>query len=91
MKSSDLWILTYAEFIEMFKGYQKSLINHNNDIITVAWRTAVFQRYEKLPDLEKFLIKESDIKNKPKKQTTEQMILACRMLNAALGGKEIKT
>ncbi len=91
MKPSEFWVLTYAEFIEIFKGYQKSQIKHINDLITVAWRTAAFQRYKKLPDLEKFLIKESDMKDKPKPQTGNQMMKICRMWNAALGGKEIKT
>ena len=90
MSHNEFWQLTYAEFIVRYEEHIKSQVHKRNELVFHAWHVAMFNRQKRLPALDTVLTKEET--NKPKKaQTTEEMMSMCKMLNAAYGGKEIKT
>jgi hypothetical protein len=71
----------------MYEEHIKLHRQHKNDIISLAWHTAMFERQQKLEPLSNFLIKEhSEIKE----QTPEQQYAMIKMLNAALGGSVVE-
>ena len=83
MQPCEFWVLTYAEFSEMVKGYNRIQRDKMNDSICQAWHTAYLYRVNKMPSLESLLLK-----NEPKKeQTSDEMLATVKMLNAAFGGK----
>jgi hypothetical protein len=84
------WTLTYAEFVDMYKGHHKRFRRKINEIITAAWRTEAFRRTEKLEDLTNYLIGD-DTPKKPEAMSDMQMFNMIKAFNAALGGKEVVT
>ena len=87
MSPKEFWLLTFAEFVIIFKEYARTEKRKVNELLFLAWHTALFERQKKLPSLKSIYITEEE--REP--QSTEEMIAMCRMFNAALGGKEIKT
>jgi len=62
---------------------------HNN-IMSLAWHSAMFERMERIPPLSELLITENEtIESHP--QTMDNMLGVCKMLNAAYGGNVIMT
>ncbi len=86
MTHDEFWRLTYAEFVIRYKEHIKTLNHRRNEMIFTAWHVAYFSRVTKLPSLKSVLIEEEK-----REQSVDEMIAICRMMNAALGGKEIKT
>lgn len=89
------WELTPFEFHVMAMGYvdrekEKNRVRHN-DLISVAWYAEAFARTKNLPKLENLLSQKEDDGasiHTHKEQTDDEMITACRMINAAFGGTE---
>ena len=71
----------------MVDGYLRLERNKHNNIMSLAWHSAAFERMERMPKLNDLLIKEEAVITTP--QSTETMIATCKMLNAAYGGSEI--
>jgi hypothetical protein len=85
----QFWDMTYAEFILCLKGCRKREIKKTNDLITNAWHTAYLFRVEKFPGLVDLLVKDPDDSQPKRVQTDEEMMMKCKMLNAALGGNVV--
>jgi hypothetical protein len=83
--------MTYAEFITMYRGYVRRQTNKTNEMIYTAWHTALFERQQKLPELNSILIDEKKNPDKQREQTPDEMLTICRMWNAALGGAEVES
>lgn len=88
MSPSDFWELTYAEFYNICEAYKQKHTRHNNELISLAWYTAVLSRQEKLPELKSLLIDENT--NESRQQTDEEMMAMCKILNAAYGGEVVE-
>jgi len=86
MDSDKFWALTYAELDVILNGYVERRKDHNNELLYLAWHTALFTRQEyKLPKFEEIITP----KEKKQKQTDEEMMAMARILNAAFGGTEV--
>lgn len=88
LNPDEFWKLTYAEFFAMAKARKRLERRRRNELLYTAWHTALFERQTKLPALNTVLIDEQ--KEKPKKQTVDEMIAVVKLLNAAYGGEEVK-
>lgn len=77
--------MTFAEISEAIKGYKKTQRYNDDLMLTAAWYTAYLTRVKKMPQLKDILINDE----KPKQQTSEQMLEMAKIINAALGGDEI--
>jgi len=58
-----------------------------NELMSLAWHIALFERQKELPALKTIL---QDEHKEKRKQTVEEMISVARLLNAAHGGIEVK-
>jgi len=88
----DFWKLTPGEYISKAKGFVRHEKRKMNDLLIVAWYTAYLTRVRDMPALKSLLI-EIDSDDKPKaehRQSDEEMMAICRLLNAAFGGDEIE-
>jgi hypothetical protein len=85
MDSEKFWELTPAEFKTVFDGFERSKKEKINELLFVAWHTAYFTRVQKPPQLKEVLIDIDKVEPKPA-QTPEQMVVACKLITAALGG-----
>jgi len=88
MDPDKFWKLTPAEFAVMVDALEQDHVNKINELLFVAWHTAYFTREPKPPMLKDVLI--SKEKKPQKEQTPEQMVVACKMITAALGGTFIE-
>jgi len=90
MKPDDFWELAYSEFMVILEEYNKETIRERNKLVFTAWHVAMFERQKRLPALDSVLMKETET-HEHKKQTPDEMMAVCKMLNAAFGGEEIIT
>lgn len=86
--------MTYTELIAMSDGYARRQKGRYNELIYAAWHTAALTAAamsgKKLPSLDSLLHKNEN-QNKPRKQQTdEEMMAMARLLNAAFGGEVIE-
>ena len=79
--------MTPAELAVKHDGFLRAERRTINNLLYHAWHVAAFNRQKKLPELKSIMIDED--RPKPKKQTDDQMMAMARLLNAALGGKEV--
>lgn len=87
MMPDKFWRLTYNELRDIVKGHRHRTTEEINKIIIGAWKTAYFTRVPTLDPMESYLIPEE---TKPPIQTDDDIMARCRLLNAALGGKEVE-
>lgn len=90
MDPEQFWKCTPAEFWIKAEEYDKSKRDRMNELLYVAWHTAVFSRMQKIPALKEVLIDVQNPVERKQVQTPEQMAAACKILTAALGGKIIE-
>jgi len=91
IRPAEFWKLTYAEFIEIYRGHVSAHRQRINEMLSGAWHVAALSRQPKLPDLQSILLSDEPDKEQEKpqpKQTSEQMFAMLRALNAAMGGAE---
>lgn len=69
----------------MAEGYKKRDIKRTNNLIFLAWHTALLFRIKEIPDLEDLYIKDIE----KKEQTDDEMLTVVKMLNAAYGGEVV--
>jgi hypothetical protein len=75
LKPHEFWDCTFEELDLMFEGYNKRREQELNDLLTVAWYSAAFERQKKLPKLESLLKKsKSQKQQQPKPMTYEEKI-----------------
>ena len=84
----EFWELTVAEFIYLIAGYQERERRKINAATTLAYKTALFQRQEKLPTLDSLLIEEEN-SPKEKRMTDEEMLVMMKDM-AMVYGWEVK-
>jgi hypothetical protein len=88
MTPVEFWRLTYAEFIGMQRGFVRRDKRRYNERLQQAWYTARLVRLKgEMPDLESLMLNEDPA---PRQMTDDQMMAMARVLNAALGGREIE-
>lgn len=85
LKPDEFWKLTYAEFDAMCKAKKRINKHRANELLSLAWHVALFERQKKLPALNTIL---QDEQKEHHKQTVEEMISVVKLLNAAYGGVE---
>ena len=85
MSPDQFWLLTPSELFKMYQHHIKTRKQIMDNMLYHAWHVAALSRQQKLPELSELL------KSKPeqRKQTDDQMMAMARLLNAALGGKEV--
>jgi hypothetical protein len=83
---SEFWRLTYAEFVSLAEGYKQRQTHRMNELIYLAWHVEAFARQKKMPPL-KGLMQDTSEK---RQQTDDEMMAACRILNAAFGGEVVE-
>ena len=83
------WNLSPYEFELMVYGYFERARVRRNDILAGSWYVEAFARTKILPKLENLMVKKETMNEEPKKQTDEEMLSICKMLNTALGGDEV--
>ena len=91
MKPDDFWLLSPYEFSLIVDGYIRRERKNANNLIALAWNSECFARTKKLPPLNDLLLKDEKEVVKEKPQTNDDMMTMCKLLNAAYGGKEVKT
>lgn len=70
----------------LIKHFTRQQEEKTKELLWVTWNTAALIRVETMPEYKAWM----EIKQeKPKEQTTEQMIAMARMLNAAFGGEVV--
>lgn len=69
----------------MSEGFRKRDIKNTNDLISLAWHTAVLTRTKEMPELKELLIKEEATRE----QTETEMFTMMQMLNTAYGGEVV--
>lgn len=72
----------------MVDGYMRKQKRRVNELIYLAWHTEIFARQKQLPEL-KSLLQGEDEKAKHG-QTDDEMMVMCKMLNAAFGGDTVE-
>ncbi|MFD1953739.1 hypothetical protein ACFSL6_17675 [Paenibacillus thailandensis] len=81
--------MTPHELNMQIEEWSSRLQAEHRERITIAYLTAYWHRIRKMPTLKKVL---EDIQLKKKRpQTPEEMLAMVRVLNAALGGKEVSS
>lgn len=71
----------------MVEAYKRTEKHRTNELLYMAWHTALFERQKKLPALNTVLIDEQQKEHR--KQTVDEMIAVVKLLNAAYGGEEV--
>lgn len=84
MKPDDFWKLTLAEFGEMVEGFKRQQKRRIDELLYLAWHTAVLSRQKEIPSLSSLLNK-----NEKKEMTEQEMFEQVKMLNAAFGGEVV--
>lgn len=77
----DFWFMTPLELDIYMNAYVDKVKLENENSLAVAYTNAALQRSKKMPPLKEL------IKDKPKQQTTEQMLATVKHLNAMFGGE----
>lgn len=92
MLPSAFYDLTRAEFIMMRDGYVERKRRDINEARHQAWHTAHWILHRDAPELEKYLItdKRNDAPKEEPRQTNEQILARVKLLNAMLGGTEVR-
>jgi hypothetical protein len=90
MEPEAFYKMTPAEFWVKAEGYNRSRIERVNELLFLAWHIAYFTREPKPPKLKDVLIGDHKSSAESKEQTPEQMVVACKMITAALGGNFIE-
>jgi hypothetical protein len=72
----------------MCKAHKRISRHRANELLSLAWHIALFERQTKLPALNTIL---QDECKEHRKQTVDEMISVVKLLNAAYGGVEVKT
>ena len=78
---SEFWRMTPYEFFLCIESYAEVEEERSKQLIAQAYYTEVFARMKKLPKLKDLL------KDKKKKQTTDEMLATVKKLNAMFGGE----
>ena len=81
--------LTPRELALWLKGRAQAKTDHWRMTMWGAWHIAAYSRAKKLPKLEPILRRMGGAKRK--RQTVEQQVALAEMLNAAFGGKDLRT
>lgn len=81
---SEFWRMTPYEFFLCIESYAEVEEERSKQLIAQAYYTEVFARMKKLPKLKDLL------KDKKKKQTTDEMLATVKKLNAMFGGEILK-
>jgi hypothetical protein len=68
-------------------GYKRHEKRRVNELLSLAWHIALFERQKKLPALDTIL---QDEQKEHRKQTVDEMIAVVKLLNAAYGGIEVE-
>ena len=76
--------MTLAEFREMVEGYKRRQKRKIDELIYVAWHTAVLSRQKEIPPLSTLLNR-----IEKKEMTEQEMFEQVKMLNAAFGGEVV--
>lgn len=90
MTPDQFWSLTYAEFYAILQGFNRRQVQHRNELLYHAWHTEVFARQKQLPKLADIIQDDSEQVERKPKQSDEEMMAMCRMLNAAFGGEVVE-
>ena len=90
MRPDDFWQLTPAEFKIIVDGFHKAQRHKANESLYLAWHVAKLIRAAEIPKLEDILLDEDDQPEERQPQTPEQMVMACKMIAAAYGGKIVE-
>lgn len=87
----DFWELTPFEFSLMVKEYIDKAQQLKKDQITMAYLVAYWGRVKDLPQLSEVLndLSKND-KSKNPEQSAEQMLVAIKAMNAAMGGEVVE-
>jgi hypothetical protein len=72
----------------MSEAYKRRERHRINELLYMAWHTALFERQKKLPALNTVLLDEQQKEHR--KQTVDEMIAVVKLLNAAYGGIEVE-
>ena len=78
---SEFWKMTPYEFFLCVEGYCEAEEERSKQLIAQAYYVEAFARMKKLPKLKDLL------KDKKKKQTTDEMLATVKKLNAMFGGE----
>lgn len=78
---SEFWRMTPYEFFLCIESYAEVEEERSKQLIIQAYYTEAFARMKKLPRLKDLL------KDKKKKQTTDEMLETVKKLNAMFGGE----
>lgn len=90
MDPDTFWKMTPAEFMVKAEGYRRAKTEKVNELLFLAWHVAYFVREPKPPNLKEVLINDEKPVQEHKAQTPEQMVAACKLITAALGGSFIE-
>jgi hypothetical protein len=89
MTPDEFWRLTYAEFYSMFKGFNRRQVQKRNELLFHAWHAELFARQKKLPELAS-IIQDDEPQEQRVKQSDDEMMAICKILNAAFGGEVVE-
>jgi len=93
LKPSEFWALTRTEFVAMRDGYLERYRRQVNESRHQAWHMTHWLLHRNPPELSNYLIPEKDEakkKEEPRAQTSEELLARVKLLNAMLGGSEVK-
>jgi hypothetical protein len=81
LSREEFWDLTLRELIREFVVHRRRQMERHDDEMSIAWTTAALMRQEKLPKLEKLLIR----KQQMRQQTPAEQRAAMQTLAASMG------
>jgi hypothetical protein len=85
LSRDEFWDLTLRELVREFVVHRRRQMDRHDDEMSIAWTTAALMRQDKLPKLEKLLIRNQRLRQ----QTPHEQRAVFNQLAASMG-KRIK-